>query len=136
MGCRFGTEGNVDQASFAIQGQFRLVPQNVGHAGVDAPVDGQVPRRQFFTEGYESGFADGGFFIRQNEEAHIVFLYQVLNFVHKVLWSPRPVLTPELPLGAEAAAEGATPSEVRHRHPDAEGSVDVFVPIQQRPIGS
>ncbi len=124
----------MHEPGLAVQRQQVAVTQDVGHAGVDAPVHRQVAGGEFLAQGDELAPIDGGLLVREDEEANLVVPYQDLDLVDELLRVASAVLAPELPLRAEATGERAATREVRHRDPDPERDVDVLVPVEQRPV--
>ena len=131
---RLGAERDVHQTGLAVEGQQILVAHDVGHAGVDAPVDAQVAVDEFLAELDEHLLVDLGFFVGEDEEAHAVDFDQFLDLVDHALGIAHAVIAPELPLRAEATGEGTAARHVRGRDRHAERDVDVLLPLQDAPV--
>ena len=134
LGGRLGAERDMHQTGLAVEGQQVPVAHDVGHAGVDAPVDVDLAVDQLLAQCDELLLEDGGLFVGQDHEADVVVAHQDLDLVDELLGVPMAVGAPELPLGAEAAGEGTAAGEVGDRHPAVQRDIDVVVPVEQGPI--
>jgi hypothetical protein len=74
LGRRLGAERDVNETGLAVERSIFLVAQDVGDAGVDAPLDlvGQAARDQFLAELNELLAVDGRFLVGEDEEADVV----------------------------------------------------------------
>jgi hypothetical protein len=63
-----------------------------------------------------------------------VVVDQVLDLVDHLLRIAHAVVAPELPLAAEGTGEGAAARHVGNGDAHAERHIDVFAPIQERPV--
>jgi hypothetical protein len=126
----------MHQPRLAVERQKVLVAHDVGDAGVDAPLDlfRQAAGDQLLAELHELLAVDGGFLVGEDEEADLVLVHQPLDLVHHLDRIAHAVVAPELPLRAEGAGEGTAPRHVRDRDAHAERDVDVFLPLEERPV--
>ncbi len=131
----FGAQRHVDQPGLAVEGQQLLVAQDVGHAGVDAPQDGELALDEFLAEGDELLAVDGGLLVGEDEEADLVVAHQGLDLVDHLLRVADAIVAPELPLAAEAAGERAAAGEVGDGDAHAHRDVDVLGPLEDAPVG-
>jgi hypothetical protein len=126
----------MHQTGLAVERQEVLVAHDVGHTGVDAPLDfvRQPACDQLVAEFNELLAVDGGLFVRKDEKADIVLGDQLFDFIDNLLGIAHPVIAPKLPLRTKGASERASPGKVRDGDAGAQRNIGVFVPFQDVPV--